>query len=91
MAKKQTSKAVAVTSEDSAGMRPAAAGAEAGAAPDYQEIAIRAYAYWEARGGQGGSPEEDWLRAEQDVRDGNGRPRLPALRRHGGNHGDGKH
>ena len=25
-----------------------------------------AYSYWEARGGQGGSPEEDWLRAEQE-------------------------
>jgi hypothetical protein len=86
MAKKQTSKAVAVTPEGNAVMRAAAAGAAA----DYQEIASRAYAYWEARGGQGGSPEEDWLRAEQDVRSGSERPRTPALRRHGGNHGDGK-
>jgi hypothetical protein len=78
MAKKQTSKAVA-------------AGAGVDAAPDYQEIAGRAYAYWEARGGQGGSPEEDWLRAERDVRDRNERPRTAAIRRRGGNHGDGKH
>ena len=34
-------------------------------APSYQEIAALAYSYWEARGCQGGSPEEDWLRAEQ--------------------------
>ena len=28
-------------------------------------IASLAYEYWEARGRQGGSPEEDWLRAER--------------------------
>jgi hypothetical protein len=27
-----------------------------------------AYSYWEARGYQGGSSEEDWLRAEQELR-----------------------
>jgi hypothetical protein len=26
-----------------------------------------AYLYWEARGCQGGSPEEDWLRAEREL------------------------
>jgi hypothetical protein len=31
------------------------------------EISKLAYSYWEARGFQGGSPEEDWLRAEQDL------------------------
>jgi hypothetical protein len=35
----------------------------------HEEIARVAYAFWEARGGQGGSPEEDWLRAEQQLRD----------------------
>lgn len=30
-----------------------------------EEIARLAYSYWEARGFQGGSPEEDWCRAEQ--------------------------
>jgi hypothetical protein len=29
-----------------------------------------AYTYWEARGYQGGSSEEDWLRAEQALRAG---------------------
>jgi hypothetical protein len=32
------------------------------------EIALRAYLFWEARGGQDGSPEEDWFRAEREVR-----------------------
>lgn len=35
------------------------------------EIARLAHSYWEARGCQGGSPEEDWLRAEQQLRAGN--------------------
>jgi len=33
-----------------------------------EDIAALAYSYWEARGFQGGSPEEDWLRAEQEMR-----------------------
>lgn len=32
-----------------------------------ERIALLAYSYWEARGRQGGSPEEDWLRAESEV------------------------
>lgn len=35
--------------------------------PDREEIALLAYSYWETRGYQGGSPEEDWLRAEQEL------------------------
>ncbi len=35
--------------------------------PSHEEIARLAYAYWEARGGQGGSPEQDWNRAEQEI------------------------
>ena len=47
----------------------AAAPAEAVAyVPEYQEVAALAYSYWEARGCQGGAPEEDWLRAEQELR-----------------------
>jgi len=37
------------------------------AAPAPEQIAHLAYSYWEARGYQGGSPEEDWLRAEQEL------------------------
>ncbi len=36
--------------------------------PTHDEIALQAYLYWEQRGFQGGSPEEDWLRAEQELR-----------------------
>ena len=35
---------------------------------DPSEIARLAHALWEARGGQGGSPEDDWFRAEQALR-----------------------
>lgn len=34
----------------------------------HDEIARLAYALWEARGGQGGNPEEDWRRAEEQLR-----------------------
>jgi hypothetical protein len=36
-------------------------------APAHKEIAELAYSYWEARGRQGGSAEEDWLRAEREL------------------------
>jgi len=32
-----------------------------------ERIALLAYSYWEARGRQGGSSQEDWLRAEREV------------------------
>ena len=38
------------------------------AEPSHEEIARLAYSYWEARGCQGGSSEEDWLRAEREIR-----------------------
>jgi len=47
----------------SQGNTPAAA-----AAPSRDDIAQLAYFYWEARGCQGGSPEEDWARAERELR-----------------------
>jgi hypothetical protein len=46
---------------------PAAAVAAIGE-PTRDEIASLAYGYWEARGYQGGSQDEDWLRAEQELR-----------------------
>lgn len=36
--------------------------------PSEDEIARLAYSYWEARGYAGGSPEEDWLRAQRELR-----------------------
>jgi hypothetical protein len=35
--------------------------------PAQQEIAALAYSYWVTRGYRGGCPEEDWLRAEQEL------------------------
>jgi hypothetical protein len=37
------------------------------ASPSFEVIARLAYSYWESRGGQGGSSEQDWLRAEQEL------------------------
>jgi hypothetical protein len=37
-------------------------------APAREEIAALAYSYWEGRGYQGGSAEDDWLRAEAELR-----------------------
>jgi Protein of unknown function (DUF2934) len=34
----------------------------------HQEIAGLAYSYWEARAGRGGSPWEDWFRAEEELK-----------------------
>ena len=36
-------------------------------APSQDEIARLAYAYWEARGRQHGSHQEDWYRAEREL------------------------
>ena len=36
---------------------------------DRQEVARLAYSYWEARGYQGGSPLDDWVRAENELRE----------------------
>jgi hypothetical protein len=43
-------------------------GADPGVAAEHEEIARLAYSYWEARGGEGGSAEEDWLRAEEELK-----------------------
>jgi hypothetical protein len=32
-----------------------------------EKVALLAYSYWEKREGQGGSPEEDWYRAEKEI------------------------
>ncbi|MGA3098649.1 MAG: DUF2934 domain-containing protein [Bryobacteraceae bacterium] len=47
--------------------RPARHSPAAEGHPTHQQIAALAYSYWEARGRQGGSPLEDWLRAENDL------------------------
>lgn len=57
-----TTKAPALNSEVSSA--PSAAGRE----PSHEEIRALAHSYWLARGCQGGSPEEDWRRAEEELR-----------------------
>jgi hypothetical protein len=44
----------------------ATAGVEISPANAHERIAEIAYGYWEARGFQPGSPEQDWLRAERE-------------------------
>ena len=34
----------------------------------HEDVAKLAYSSWEARGCQGGSPQDDWLRAEQQLK-----------------------
>ena len=34
----------------------------------HEDVAQLAYSSWEARGCQGGSPQDDWLRAEQQLK-----------------------
>jgi hypothetical protein len=38
--------------------------------PTFDQVARLAYSYWVERGYQGGSSEEDWLRAERELRSG---------------------
>jgi len=35
---------------------------------EHEEIAQLAYSYWETRGFCSGSPEEDWYRAEEELK-----------------------
>jgi len=53
---------------ETSGETPPATAAVSAYEPSHEEIAQLAYRYWESRGGQGGSSDEDWLRAEQELR-----------------------
>ncbi len=46
----------------------------AGRDPSHEQIAVRAYFYWEARGCPHGSPETDWEEAERELREEKTRP-----------------
>ena len=48
--------------------QPASDETRANRAPTHEEIARRAYELWAKRGGVGGNAQEDWLRAEQELR-----------------------
>jgi len=44
-----------------------AGGTKARSAPTHEEIAVRSYELYLARGGEPGHAEEDWLRAEAEL------------------------
>jgi hypothetical protein len=48
--------------------KPAAKKQKALAAPTREQIAALAEKYWAERGWPEGSPEQDWLRAEQELK-----------------------
>lgn len=54
--------------EEATGETAKAPAAVTASEPSREEIAQLAYLYWESRGGEDGSSEEDWLRAEQELR-----------------------
>jgi hypothetical protein len=59
-----------VTERSDSAIAPSSAAAETAPDPTFDAIAQLAYSYWEGRGYQGGTSEEDWLRAEQELRAG---------------------
>lgn len=65
----RTAKAVETSSVSAAEPETVASPVVVNAAekPSQETIAALAYSYWVARGYEGGSPEEDWLRAEQEL------------------------
>lgn len=54
--------------DDNGSIQQLAAAVRPEPAVDPVEVARLAYAYWEARGCPAGSAEEDWLRAERELR-----------------------
>jgi hypothetical protein len=64
--RKPTTKRAARVAEVAAEIN--ATSVEPSAEPSREAIAKLAYSYWEARGYQGGSSEEDWIRAETELR-----------------------
>lgn len=76
MATRKNEKAVNSATNSSVTKKPAAPRLhKKAAAPEQDEVTVSqeeiarlAYAFWEARGFQNGSPEEDWLKAEEQLR-----------------------
>lgn len=59
---------ISVASSESMAATPKSEPVAVQRAVSQEEIARLAYSYWVARGYAAGSPEEDWLRAEQEVK-----------------------
>jgi len=49
------------------------------AVPSHEEIARLAYSYWQARGRQHGSSQDDWFRAERELRRGAQKDNWPPM------------
>lgn len=56
------------TPKDSRSMAPRAATPRLPAQPTHEEIALHAFELSQQRGDGPGSPEEDWLQAERELR-----------------------
>jgi hypothetical protein len=75
MAKKRRVKTIGADEEPMAVTETTVLASEPQSSPEFissavsvqERIALLAYNYWEQRGGIGGSPEEDWLRAEREI------------------------
>lgn len=63
-------KEVSKTQARSPASRPrgAKSGTPSGPPEDHEQIARLAHSYWESRGGEGGSAEDDWHRAETELK-----------------------
>ena len=59
--------AISEVLDDEVAVPPLTRGDDELSAPTQDEIAELAYSYWEARGFQGGSPWDDWFRAEREL------------------------
>jgi hypothetical protein len=74
MAKKRTKKNV-IAEERTIIAEPSVIASEMKSSPELiqsavstqEKIALLAYSYWEERGCTGGSPEDDWFRAERAI------------------------
>jgi hypothetical protein len=75
MVKKKRVKTNGVTEEHTAAIKTTVLASEPESSPEFmaaavsvqERIALLAYNYWEQRGRVGGSPEEDWFRAEREI------------------------
>lgn len=61
-------RSAAATAVTPVAIPPAAEAVPNECGPEHEEIVRLAHSYWESRGCQGGSPEEDWFRAEAELK-----------------------
>ena len=64
----KTAPAVEAKAADPVPNQPASDETRPNRGPSHEEISRRAHELWVKRGGMGGNAQEDWLRAEQELR-----------------------